>query len=37
MVAGFYAAGLAPNEMAEAVLTVKREDIWDYGYSYYYY
>lgn len=31
MVAGFYAAGLTPDEMVDAVLKVKRDDFWDLG------
>ena len=31
MVAGFYAAGLTPEQMIDIVLTVKRSDIWDMG------
>lgn len=31
MVAGFYAAGLSPDQMVDAVLTVKRDDFWDLG------
>lgn len=31
MVAGFYAAGLTPSQMVDAILQVKRSDIWDMG------